>query len=201
MQSPRLDSVRRWAQLALLCAPVCALGAAACRQDMHDQAKYEALEGSEFFADGRAARPSIPGTIARGELASNELLATGKLGGEFATAFPLAVDRALLERGRERYGIFCAPCHDAAGNGSGMIVERGMKRPPSLHIERLRSAPPGYHFDVIARGFGAMFDLSDRIPPEDRWAIVAWVRVLQRSQNASLADVPPQERQRLEQRQ
>lgn len=173
-------------------------GASACRQDMHDQPKGEPMEASVFFADGRVARPLVEGVVARGELDLDPHLNTGKVGGELVDTFPFAIDAAALARGRERYGIFCAPCHDAAGLGEGMIVQRGMKRPPSLHIDRLRQAPAGYLFDVITNGYGAMYDYSDRIRPEDRWKIVAYIRALQLSQNATLADAPPQERARLE---
>lgn len=173
---------------------------AACRQDMHDQPKYEPLEASPFFADGRASRPLVPGTVARGRLDSDAHLYTGKVGGKPAEIFPFAITREHLERGRVKYGIFCAPCHDALGNGEGMIVQRGMKRPPSLHIERLRLAPPGYHFDVITNGFGAMYDYADRIDAVGRWEIAAYVRVLQLSQSATLADVPADEREALEAR-
>jgi mono/diheme cytochrome c family protein len=170
---------------------------AGCRQDMHDQPRFEPLEASSLFADGRASRPRVPGTIARGERSWDVHFREGKQDGELAREFPLEIDRALLERGRERFDIFCAPCHDRAGTGQGSVVQRGLKQPPSMHVERLRSAPPGYLFDVISRGFGVMYDLADRIPPADRWAIVAYVRVLQRSQNATLADVPEAQRARL----
>jgi mono/diheme cytochrome c family protein len=180
--------------LALAC------GAAACRQDMHDQPKGEPLEASAFFADGRVARPLLEGVIARGELELDPHLATGKVGGKLVDTFPFEIDAAALERGRQRYGIFCTPCHDAAGLGEGMIVQRGMKRPPSLHIERLREAPAGYFFDVMTNGFGAMYDVSDRIGVEDRWKIAAYVRALQLSQHASLDDVPAAERAELEAR-
>ena len=120
------------------------------------------------------------------------------MNGELATTFPFPVTRAVLERGRERYDVFCSACHDRVGSGASILVARGMKPPPSLHVERLRKAPPGHVFDVITRGFGAMFDLSDRVTPADRWAIAAYVRALQRSQNATLADVPESARARLQ---
>jgi len=174
------------------------LGAlAACRQDMHDQPRFEPLEKSTLFADGRASRPRVPGTVARGERVFDEHLETGRVGGELATTFPMPVTAAVLERGRQRFDIHCSACHDRVGTGEGLVVKRGLKQPPSFHVERLRQAPPGYFFDVITRGFGAMYDLSDRITPADRWAIVAWIRTLQRSQNASLEDVPPAARERL----
>jgi mono/diheme cytochrome c family protein len=185
-------SIRSVAVALALC------GASACRQDMHDQPKGEPMEASVFFADGRVARPLLEGVVARGELDLDPHLHTGKVGGQLVDTFPFAIDAAALTRGRERYGIFCAPCHDAAGLGEGLIVQRGMKRPPSLHIDRLRQAPAGYLFDVITNGYGAMYDYSDRIRPEDRWKIVAYIRALQLSQNATLADAPAQERARLE---
>lgn len=169
-----------------------------CRQDMHDQPKLEPLEASNFFADGRASRPQVPGTVARGELRLDPHLYEGRVDGELAQTLPIEVTAELLARGRERFNIFCSACHDRAGYGEGMVVRRGMKRPPSFHIERLREAPPGYFFDVITNGFGAMFDLADRIDYRDRWAIVAYVRALQVSQNAALADVPPDRRLELE---
>lgn len=177
---------------------VCSLLAASCRQDMHDQPRFEPMEGTDFFGDGRAMRPQVEGTVARGELSFDVHLTTGMVDGEPAESFPFPLTRELLERGRERYDIFCATCHDRVGNGQGMAVRRGLKQPPSLHVPRLQSAQPGYLFDVITNGFGAMFDLSDRIPVEDRWAIVAYVRALQLSQNATLDDVPPEVAAKLE---
>jgi len=170
---------------------------AACRQDMHDQPRFEPLEGSTFFADGRSSRPRVPGTVARGEREYDSHFEEGRVNGELASTFPMEVTREVVERGRERYDVFCAACHDRAGTGRGIVVERGLKQPSSLHIERLRKAPPGYVFDVITRGFGAMYDMADRIPPADRWAITAYVRVLQRSQNATIADVSGPEKARL----
>lgn len=185
----------------LLALLACALAAAGCRQDMHDQPKLRGLRGSAFFADGRGVRPTVPGTVARGQLNDDELLHTGKLDGKLAEVFPFEITRADLERGRDRFEVFCTPCHDRTGSGNGMIVQRGMKRPPSYHIQRLRDQPPGYFFDVMTNGFGAMYDYSDRIAPADRWRIAAYIRVLQLSQNGSLADVPPAERTRLEEAQ
>jgi mono/diheme cytochrome c family protein len=171
--------------------------ALACRQDMHDQPRFEPFEASSFFADGRASRPRVPGTVARGEREHDAHFLEGRTGTELATTFPMPVTRAVLERGRERYDVFCSACHDRAGTGQGIVVKRGLKQPPSFHVERLRSAPPGYLFDVITRGFGAMTDLSDRVPPADRWAIVAYLRALQRSQNGTLADLSEAARARL----
>jgi hypothetical protein len=169
----------------------------ACRQDMHDQPKYKPLAESNFFEDQRASRPLIAGTVARGQLREDTRFYTGKDGDDPITTFPLPVTRELLERGRNRFNIYCSPCHDPLGTGLGMVVRRGMRRPPSYHIERLRASPVGYFYDVITNGFGAMQDYSAQIQPRDRWAIVAYIRVLQRSQNAALADVPPDERAKL----
>lgn len=168
-----------------------------CRRDMQDQPRYRPFRPSAFFQDGRSARPLVPGTIARGHLDEDDHLHRGRIGEKFADTFPYPVTAEGLERGRERFDIFCAPCHGRVGDGDGMIVQRGMRRPASLHIERLRKAAPGYHFDVITNGFGAMVDLSDRISVEDRWTIVAYVRALQRSQGGNIEDVPPEERERL----
>jgi len=172
---------------------------AACRQDMHDQPKYKPQQASSFFADGRANRPLLAGTIARGRLKTDELLETGKQGAEFSTEFPFPVTAAVLERGASRYGIFCAPCHDATGGGDGMVVRRGMKQPVSFHVDRLKDSAAGYYFDVITNGFGAMYDYADRIKVEDRWAIVAHIRVLQKAQSAQLADVPADKQPLLQQ--
>lgn len=175
-----------------------ALLAAACRQDMHDQPKYKPLASSAFFADGKAARAPVKGTVARGHLHADEAFYTGRVGGERVAEFPLPVTRPLLERGRERYTIFCSPCHGGLGDGQGMVVRRGFRQPPSFHLDRLRQAPPGHFFDVITNGFGAMAGYASRIPPQDRWAIVAYVRALQLSQRATLEDVPPERRKELE---
>jgi len=164
---------------------------------MHDQPRFEPMEATTLFEDGRSARPRVPGTVARGERSYDGHFQEGRVDGAPAATFPMEVTRETLLRGRERFDVFCATCHDRVGTGQSVVVARGLKQPPSLHVERLRQAPPGYFFDVITRGFGVMYDLADRIPPADRWAIVAYVRALQRSQNATLADVPEAARERL----
>jgi mono/diheme cytochrome c family protein len=169
-----------------------------CRQDMHDQPRYKPLAGSDFFADGRASRPLVAGTVARGFLRDDARLYAGKDGAGFLAEFPVPVDLALVQRGRERYDIFCSPCHGRTGQGNGMVVQRGYRRPPSLHIDRLRREKPGYVYDVITSGFGIMPDYAAQIPVQDRWAIVSYVRALQLSQNATLADVPQEQRQQLD---
>ncbi len=182
-----------------------ALGAGVCllagciTQDMANQPKFKPLAASTFFKDGRGSRPLVAGTVARGQLREDEHLYTGKIHGALTDAFPYAVTRAVAERGRERYGIFCTPCHGALGDGRGMVVRRGLRQPPSYHIERLRTAPAGHFFDVMTNGLGAMQDYSAQIPVEDRWAIVAYIRALQLSQHATVEDVPAAERGKLEQ--
>lgn len=171
--------------------------ATGCRQDMHDQPKYQPLEASSFFADGRASRPRIPGTVARGRRDDDALLVSGKLDGTLSEVFPAPVTKAVLDRGHQRFDVYCSPCHDRAGTGHGMIVMRGYKQPTSFHDERIRSMPPGYFFDVITNGFGIMPSYAAQIPVDDRWAIAAYIRALQLSQHATLADVPEAERQAL----
>jgi mono/diheme cytochrome c family protein len=169
-----------------------------CRVDMHVQPRYNPYAESDFFADGRSARPVVPGTVARGELRTDELLYTGKINGVEADEFPFPITQADLERGQQRYNIYCSPCHDYTGHGNGMIVQRGFPHPPSYHIDRLRNAPVGHFFDVITNGFGKMYTYASRISPEDRWRIAAYIRALQLSQNAAIDDVPAQQRQQLE---
>jgi len=170
----------------------------ACRLDMHVQPKYLPLAKTDFFGDGRSARPEVAGTVARGHLRLDEHLYTGKVNGQLVTTFPFPITRQDLERGKERFNIYCAPCHDLAGTGRGMIVLRGFPPPPSYHIQRLREAPVGHFFDVITNGLGNMYSYGARVKPEDRWRIIAYIRALQLSQAATLADLPPAERQRLE---
>jgi mono/diheme cytochrome c family protein len=170
-----------------------------CRQDMHDQPKYKPLRQSAFFGDGRTSRPPVEGTIARGRLPGDPGWETGKAGGRYA-ANPLPRTEATYRRGRERYDIYCAPCHDRVGTGRGMIVERGFKSPPTFHDGRLRAAADGYFVEVMTQGFGVMPNYAQQIPVADRWAIAAWMRVLQRSQHATLADVPAADRPKLDAR-
>ncbi len=173
-------------------------GAAACRRDMQDQPKYKPFRASRFFADGASARPLVEDTVARGQLRADTHLYTGKVDNQPVDVFPFPVTREVLDRGQERFEIFCTPCHGATGDGDGMVVRRGYRRPPTWHSDRLRAMPAGYFFDVITNGFGAMPDYRAQIPVRDRWAIVAYIRALQLAQHASIADVPPAERQALE---
>ena len=180
----------RSAAIACLASTVCLFVVSGCRQDMHDQPKYRPLRGTTFFRDGSSARPLVEGTIARGTLQEDEAFFVGKVGGAAVTELPFAVDEHVLDRGEQRYNIYCTPCHDRTGTGRGMVVQRGYRQPPSLHDERLRTAPPGHFFDVITNGFGAMPDYRAQIAPRDRWAIVAYIRALQLSHRASPSDIP-----------
>lgn len=186
--------VRRFGVSALI--PLVVL-MAACRQDMHDQPKYKPLSASALFEDGRSARPLVDGTVARGQLRDDDLLYTGRDGEEPAKRFPFPITSEVLERGRERYNIYCTPCHGVLGDGNGMVIQRGFRQPPPFHIDRLREAPPGHYFDVVTNGFGAMASYASRIPVKDRWAIIAYVRALQLSQNARLAEIPAADRAKL----
>jgi len=170
--------------------------AAGCRQDMHDTPRYEALEESDFFADKRAMRPIPEGTVARGNLREDDVFYTGKQDGEIVHTLPAQVtlDQALLDRGQERYDIYCSPCHSPLGDGNGTIVQRGYKRPASYHDPRLRSMGIGYFYDVITNGFGQMPDYSAQVAPADRWAIAAYIRALQLSHAATVEDVPADQR-------
>jgi hypothetical protein len=185
---PIAGNARGTGLLACLCLTLVLAG---CRQDMQDQPKYIPLRPSTFFADSRSERPLVEGTVARGHLEADTAFYTGMSDGKPVDAFPFAITRDVLDRGQQRYNIYCSPCHDRLGTGLGMVVRRGYRRPPSFHIERLRKASVGYLFGVITEGFGAMSDYAAQIEPHDRWAIVAYQRVLQLSQNASVNDVPP----------
>jgi cytochrome c553 len=170
------------------------LALVACRQDMHDAPRYDALEASTFFADGRSARMLPANTVARGTLRQDEHLYEGKIDGQLTDTFPMPVTAEMMARGRERFNVFCAPCHGRTGQGNGMIVQRGFRAPTSYHEERLRDAPVGYFFDVMTHGFGAMLDYASQVPVADRWAIAAYIRALQFSQRATVDDVPPERR-------
>jgi mono/diheme cytochrome c family protein len=202
-------------RLALVAALLVAPLAAGCRQDMHDQPKLKPLRASTFFADGRGSRYPVEGTIARGHLNEDRVLyegrapkepaegATGEAadkGGEanLVDYLPFPATAAVLARGQERYDIYCSPCHARTGEGDGMIVRRGFRTPPSLHSERVRTAKLGHIYDVITNGLGAMPSYAPQIKPRDRWAIVAYVRALELSQGATLADVPADARAHLD---
>ncbi len=178
-----MPHLRRFMPLALLAF---LLG---CRLDMHVQPRYNPLAKSDFFADQRSARPLVEGTVARGELREDTYFYTGKLGNNPGDYMPFAVTKDDLERGRTRFNIYCSPCHSRLGDGNGYIPSRGFSRkPPSFHIERLEKAPVGYIFNVMTEGFGIMPEYASQIPPRDRWCIVAYIRALQLSQHATVAD-------------
>ncbi|MBT7863434.1 MAG: cytochrome c, partial [Gemmatimonadetes bacterium] len=172
-----------------------ALAGCDLRQRMYDQEKYEAHEATSFFKDGLTSRPPIEGTIARGGLRLDAHLFEGKVNGELATTLPAAIqfDRELLERGQQRYDIYCSPCHDRSGSGNGIVVQRGLKQPPSFHQDRLRDAAIGYYYDVITNGFGSMFSYASRIQVNDRWAVAAYIRALQLSQEAAYDELPAED--------
>jgi len=176
------------------CVAACFLFLSGCqlKQDMAHQPKARPLSPSEFFDDGRSERPLLENTVARGALADDALFVP-----KDSNNFPLPVNQELLERGEERYQIFCTPCHGLQGDGNGLITMRGMKHPPTYHQDRLRQVPNGYLYDVVTNGFGAMLGYSAQIPPRDRWAIIAYVRALQLSRNAHVADLPGDVREKL----
>jgi mono/diheme cytochrome c family protein len=175
-----------------------AAGVSACRQDMHDAPRYDPLEASAVFPKGSSAQPLIAGTVPRGFLNEDEALYTGKSNGQDVDTFPFPIKAEDLDRGQERFNIYCSPCHGRTGEGNGIVVQRGFRQPPSYHIDRLRTAPVGHFFDVMTNGFGAMQDYRAQVTYDDRWRIVAYIRALQLSQNATPADVPADELRKLE---
>lgn len=202
-------------RLGLVALPaLVALVLTGCHNDMYNQPKDLPFTASRFYHDSMGSRMPVAGTVARGHLDEDEAMYTGKIasnvsatvsspgdssapapaanefaGRGYVTEFPMTVDRAFLDRGHQRFDIYCSPCHGATGDGQGMIVQRGMKQPSTYHQDRLRQAPPGYFYDVITNGFGAMYSYASRIKPADRWAIIAYIRALQLSQNANASDL------------
>ena len=164
---------------------------AGCRLDMHVQPKQNPFVRSDFFPDQRSERPLVEGTVARGQLHEDSYFYTGKIGTAFGDYMPFPLTREALNRGRQRYNIYCSPCHSLLGDGKGFVPSRGFSRmPPSYHTPDLQKAPLGQLFDVISNGLGIMPDYRSQIAAEDRWKIVAYIRALQLSQNATKADVP-----------
>ena len=181
----------------LLVAALSLVAVGCSRLDMQDQPKFRPQRPSEFFADGRSERQPVEGTIARGALDEDPAFYLGKdAAGKDVDVFPIVINKAVIERGQQRYDIYCAPCHGRIGNGLGMIVRRGFKQPPSYHIDRLREAPVGHYYDVISNGYGAMLNYASQVQPRDRWAIVAYIRALQYSENANINDLPAEARTR-----
>jgi hypothetical protein len=191
---------RRAASAGVAALAFAALLGGACRQDMHDQPRVKPLAESAFFADGSGARPLPAHTVARGELRADRALHTGRHEDDsLLTELPVPLDRMILLRGRERYDIFCAPCHGRTGEGDGMVVRRGYKAPVSYHQDRLRMAPLGYYFDVMTNGFGVMPSYASQIPVEDRWAIASYIRALQFARRFEAEKLTAEERARLNQ--
>ena len=196
----RIAPVPRNLLACLLLAACCLLLLVGCRQQMAETGREKPLDQSAFFEDRRLARPLVPGTVARGELKADAAFYTGKVGDALVEPLPVPLTRALLERGRERYEIFCTPCHGRVGTGEGAVTKRGLRPPPSYHIPRLREVPLGYFFDVMTNGFGVMPDYAAQVPPADRWAIAAYIRTLQVSQGIPVADLTAEERAALDQK-
>lgn len=166
--------------------------------NMDSQPKYEAQEESDFFENGMTMRPPVAGTVARGDLREDDAYYRGKnADGSLVDRMPVDMTMDLLQRGKQRYNIYCAPCHDQTGSGKGIIIKKGFLPPPSIHLDRLRQSPDGHFYDVISNGIRNMPSYKHQIPVADRWAIVAYVRALQRSQNANAADVPEEVRKDL----
>ena len=178
-------------------AGLAALLLAGCRLDMHVQPKYLPEKPTNFFGDGRSERPQVPGTVAHGQLHTDELMYSGTINGEPANVFPFPITAADLARGQQRYNIYCSPCHGYDGSGRGVIVLRGFQQPPSYHIDRLRNAPVGHFFEVMTNGFGNMYSYASRVSPPDRWRIAAYIRALQLSEHATVNDVPTDQRDSL----
>ncbi len=168
------------------------------RQAMYDQEKYEPLEKSTFFPDGQSWRPQVEGTVARGELREDTHFYEGIVDGELSNVLPIDLNKELLERGQQRYNIYCSPCHDRTGQGNGIIVKRGLKQPTSFHDDRLKDMPVGYFFDVITNGYGVMYSYASRVPIKDRWAIAAYIRTLQLSQNVDLEKLPVEDQKQFQ---
>lgn len=168
------------------------------RQAMYDQEKYEPLEASTFFEDGQSYRQQVPETVARGQLRLNTHYYEGTVNGELSYDLPVPVTEDLLNRGKERYGIYCTPCHGHTGQGNGVIVKRGLKAPSSFHEQRLREMPIAYYFDVITNGYGVMYSYASRVPTADRWAISAYIRTLQLSQNIQFDQLPEEDQGQLQ---
>jgi mono/diheme cytochrome c family protein len=216
--APKLARAKsNWIRIIALCLLPFAFLLSACRQDMHDQPKYTTFRPSTFFEDGKSERSLVDGTVPRRNLRDDASLSDGDSNGgrtlridlaseqgqtpppDLAKVLtpPVRVTEELLNRGQERFNISCSPCHGRGGDGNGMIAQRGFRHPPSYHIDRLREAPIGHFYDVMTNGFGAMPSYADQVAPRDRWAIAVYIRALQLSRNATLADVPPEERGRL----
>ena len=175
-----------------------AVALAGCTGDMYDQHRLKPMRPSDFWPDGRSVRDPVPGTVARGQMTTDTHFFSGKVAGKVVDTMPIPVDEALMARGQQRFQIYCTPCHGLDGEGRGTVVRRGMRQPPTFHQPRLREAPIGYFFDVMSHGFGVMYDFSYQLPPRDRWAVAAYIRALQLSQNGTVSDLTEEQRAALE---
>ena len=184
-----------------LCLVLIAAGVSACRQDMYNQPKAKPYSETELFRDETSARPIPPHTVLRGGAGKDEAFSTGLTNDILVAQLPMKLTPELLARGRERFDIFCATCHGRTGDGNGEIVQRGFPAPPSYHIERLRNAPIGHFYDVITNGYGVMYSYAAQVEPNDRWAIAAYIRALQLSQNMKAKELTPNEQENLKQQQ
>ncbi|MGA9120070.1 MAG: cytochrome c [Bacteroidota bacterium] len=183
--------------ILLGCTLVLAFASAGCHQDMYEQKRYNPLSTNDFFRDGRSSRPRVEGTVVHGDHSTDGVISTGKVDGKPVNVFPFPVTEKTLLRGQERFNIFCSPCHGRTGDGQGMIVQRGFPQPPSYFSDSVRAKPVGHYVDVIANGFGRMYSYRDRVEPLDRWAIAAYIRVLQASRTVNVSELTTSERQRL----
>jgi mono/diheme cytochrome c family protein len=196
LYAPVTNSLHR-SRITLILALLAVGLFAGCHSDMYDQPRGKPLGASRFFQDGQVARPLVEGTVPHSQAKEDELLLTGKLDGQLSNTFPFRVSKEVLDRGRERYTIYCSPCHGLLGDGKGMIVRRGFPPPPSFHSDTLRAKPVGHYVDVITHGLGKMFPYADRVQPRDRWAIAAYIRALQLSQNAQARELSESQRRPL----
>ena len=187
MRQGREGVMRKFAAVAGMAGTLLLAG---CRQDMHNQPKFYPQRGTTLYADGRSVRPQVENTIARGQLHEDAYCYTGLVNGAEGATMPFPVTIDVLARGQERYNVYCTPCHSRVGNGVGMIVQRGYSKAGNFHTVRLNSAPLGHFFNVITNGYGSMPDYASQLTPEDRWAVVAYIKALQLSQNAQAGDVP-----------
>jgi mono/diheme cytochrome c family protein len=194
----RIAAAPRNLLVCLLMAASCLLLTVGCRQQMAETGREKPLDSSAFFDDQRVARPLVPGVVARGQLKADTTFYTGKAGDALVDQLPVPLTKELLERGRDRFEIFCTPCHGRVGTGEGAVTKRGLRPPPSYHIQRLREAPVGHFFDVMTNGFGIMPDYAGQVPPADRWAIAAYIRALQVSQGIPAAELTPEEQAKLD---
>ena len=189
LQGTNMTQIRRVAMAAAL-ASVSLFTACGIRLDMHEQPKFKPLRKNDFYADARASRPLVEGTVARGQLGNDELFYTAKIGDKEVDQFPYPVTQQMLERGRERYNIYCSPCHSRVGDGNGMIVQRGFKKPPDYTEDKLMKAPVGHFVNVMTNGFGSMSEYKSQLSMSDRWAVAAYIRALQLARKGSASDVP-----------